>query len=84
MVEAGELSEPGGGSAEPLTRQLWAAIRGEHGKPLSWMEMKADGVYGPQWTHPHPAFDESGTRVVFTSDRDGHPQVYVVEVPDAG
>lgn len=39
-------------------------------------------VYAPQHTHPHPAFSPDGRRVVFTSDRTGHAQVYVAEVPD--
>ncbi len=47
---------------------------------LSWMEMKADTVYGPQWTHPHPSFSRSERWVVYTSDRSGHPQVYAVEL----
>jgi hypothetical protein len=47
---------------------------------LSWMENAADTVYGPQWTHPHPSFSPGERRVVFTSDRSGHPQVYVVEL----
>lgn len=34
-------------------------------------------TYGPQWTHPHPTFDRQGKRISFTSDRTGHPQVYV-------
>ncbi len=34
-------------------------------------------TYGPQWTHPHPSFDRRGRRISFTSDRTGHPQVYV-------
>lgn len=41
----------------------------------------ADTVYGPQWTHPHPSFSVDERRVVFTSDRTGHPEVYVAEVP---
>jgi oligogalacturonide lyase len=44
---------------------------------LSWMETPADTVYGPQWTHPHPAFSHDERRITFTSDRSGHPQVYV-------
>ncbi len=48
---------------------------------LSWMEMKTDTVYGPQWTHPHPSLSPSERYAVFTSDVSGHPQVYVVEVP---
>ena len=47
---------------------------------LSWMEMKADTVYGPQWTHPHPSFSPSENWVVYTSDRTCHPQVYAVEL----
>lgn len=39
----------------------------------------ATSVYGPQWSHPHPAFSPDGRRVVFTSDRDGWSQVYVAQ-----
>jgi hypothetical protein len=44
---------------------------------LSWMEVSTDTVYGPQWTHPHPSFSRDEEKVVFASDRTGHPQVYV-------
>lgn len=47
---------------------------------LSWMEVGADTVYGPQWTHPHPSFSSDESKVVFTSDKDGWPQVYVAEL----
>jgi oligogalacturonide lyase len=36
-------------------------------------------IYGPQWSHPHPAFSPDGRRAAFTSDRDGWSHVYVVE-----
>ena len=39
-------------------------------------------TYGPQWTHPHPAFSASGNWVTYTSDCTGAPQVYAVRVPD--
>jgi hypothetical protein len=39
-------------------------------------------TYGPQWTHPHPAFSPSGRWVTYTSDRDGSPHVYAVRVPE--
>jgi len=48
---------------------------------LSWMEMKSDGVYGPQWTHPHPSWSPHEAEVIYTSDASGFPQVYVAEVP---
>lgn len=64
----------------PAGDDVWASIRDQAGGDLSWMESRADTVYGPQWTHPHPAFDAEAKRVIFTSDKTGHPQVYVVEV----
>jgi hypothetical protein len=50
-------------------------------KNLSWMEAGTDTVYGPQWTHPHPSWSRDEKRIAFASDRTGHPQVYVAEVP---
>ena len=50
------------------------------GTQQSWMDMKTDTVYGPQWTHPHPALSRSGRFATFTSDRTGRPQVYVVKL----
>lgn len=60
----------------------WAAARalGEKEQSLSWMEMAADSVYGPQWTHPHPSFSPGEKLAAFASDRTGHTQVYVVEI----
>lgn len=52
----------------------------ERKSALSWMEMPTDTVYGPQWTHPHPSFSHDEKMAAFTSDRSGHPQVYVVEL----
>jgi oligogalacturonide lyase len=47
---------------------------------LSWMETPADTVYGPQWTHPHPALSHDERHVTFTSDRTGQAQVYVADL----
>lgn len=61
----------------------WAAAQqtGDREKALSWMEMKVDTVYGPQWTHPHPSFSPDERAVVYTSDVSGHSQVYVAIIP---
>ena len=61
----------------------WVAAQqaGDREKSLSWMEMKVDTVYGPQWTHPHPSFSPDETAVVYTSDVSGHSQVYVAVIP---
>jgi len=49
-------------------------------RSLSWMEVATDSVYGPQWTHPHPAFSADERLSTFASDRTGVTQVYVVEL----
>jgi oligogalacturonide lyase len=60
----------------------FARARTEVGKALSWMETATDTVYGPQWTHPHPAFSPSERWVFFTSDQSGYPQVYALRLGD--
>ena len=57
-----------------------AASQGDREESLSWMEMKVDTVYGPQWTHPHPSFSPDERWVTYTSDVSGYPQVYAVEI----
>jgi len=52
----------------------------ERNQSLSWMEMKTDTVYGPQWTHPHPSWSPDEKQVVYTSDVSGTAQVYVAEI----
>jgi len=65
-----------------LAEDFMAAAAGaSRDRALSWMEMPTDSVYGPQWTHPHPSFSPDEKRVAFASDRTGHTQVYVCEIP---
>jgi oligogalacturonide lyase len=45
-----------------------------------WDGPVVESDYGPQWTHPHPSFTPDGRGVVFTSDRTGHPQVYLARL----
>jgi hypothetical protein len=47
---------------------------------LSWMEADGDTVYGPQHTHPHPAWSATERRITFASDRTGSAQVYVSDL----
>ena len=58
-----------------------AAQSEDRSKALSWMEMKVDTVYGPQWTHPHPSFSPDEKMVVYTSDISGSAQLYVAVIP---
>lgn len=39
-------------------------------------------VHAPQHTHPHPSFAPDDSRVVYTSDRDGHAQIHEVMIAD--
>jgi hypothetical protein len=66
--------------AEDFARAQSAAKSGA----LSWMEVATDSVYGPQWTHPHPAFSADERRITFASDRTGHTQVYVADLMPTG
>jgi oligogalacturonide lyase len=58
-----------------------AEQQAERSQTLSWMEMKTDTVYGPQWTHPHPSWSPDEQQIIYTSDVSGTPQVYVAEIP---
>ncbi|MBC8166137.1 MAG: PD40 domain-containing protein [Bryobacteraceae bacterium] len=59
----------------------FARARSEAAGNLSWMEAGVDTVYGPQWTHPHPSWSRDERRIAFASDRTGHTQVYIADVP---
>jgi oligogalacturonide lyase len=56
---------------------------GREAAALSWMEAKADTVYGPQWTHPHPSWSADERWCLYDSDASGTTQVYAVEVPQS-
>jgi len=64
-----------------LAEDFDAAHSGPAAGALSWLETPTDTVYGPQWTHPHPSFSPDEKRIAFASDRTGHTQVYVAEIP---
>lgn len=88
------LVDPSTGNYETLCHSR-ATSRGSQWReplPLSadgaapgWATMTekvtAESAYGPQWSHPHPSFSPDDRWVSFTSDAEGTPQVYVVEVP---
>ena len=47
---------------------------------LSWMEVKVDTVYGPQWSHPHPSWSTDEKWCIYDSDISGTTQVYAIEL----
>jgi hypothetical protein len=76
-----------GGSQWKTSRYALAAdfeaARSAAQKHLSWMEAGTDTVYGPQYTHPHPSWSRDERHIAFASDRTGHSQVYIAELPGA-
>ncbi len=57
-----------------------ASSEGAHwGAPFPYNDGPV-AVEARQHTHPHPRFSPDGARVVFTSDRTGHAQIYEVEI----
>jgi oligogalacturonide lyase len=57
-----------------MGRRTWRHVA-RHGS--SWRTYKGSR----QVTHPHPSFSPDGRSVLFTSDRDGEPAVYLAEIP---
>lgn len=67
------------GEAAPLCASE-ATSEGAHwGGPFPYNDGPV-AVQARQHTHPHPRFSPDGSRVVFTSDRTGHAQIYEVEL----
>ena len=51
-----------------------------HGSSMQPYVDPRTGAVNTQEVHPHPCFSPDSKRVVFSSDRDGFPAVYVTEV----
>lgn len=71
-------------------RQL-ACLTGSSNQGSQWRTGRADPgaalgpgcpAFGPEWTHPHPVFSPDELQIAFTSDRTGHPQVYLAGLED--
>lgn len=77
LICLSESSNQGAHWAEDHPAEWKTGVQGA----LSWLEVPTDAIYGPQWTHPHPCYSPDESLVTFTSDRTGHPQVYVAEIP---
>lgn len=68
-----------GGSVSPLfLHSPDASSKGAHWAHAFPYNNGLVRVHAPQHTHPHPRFSPDGRQVVFTSDRSGNAQVYVM------
>ena len=79
FIDQGLHVIPVGGQASFLCASE-ASSEGAHwGGPFPYNDGPV-AVEARQHTHPHPRFSPDGSRVVFTSDRSGHAQIYEVEL----
>ena len=78
-----DLEGPAEGKAAQHLCASEASNEGAHwGAPFPYNDGPV-GVEARQHTHPHPRFSPDHSRVVFTSDRSGHAQLYEVMLEDA-
>lgn len=65
----------GDGEAELLCEPKSSCVGAHWAGPFPYNDGPRE-VYAPQHTHPHPRFAPDGSRVLYTSDRSGHAQLY--------
>jgi oligogalacturonide lyase len=74
------IFSPNNGHAPEFLCASEATSEGKHwGGPFPYNDGPVQ-VEARQHTHPHPRFSPDGKRVLFTSDRTGHAQLYEVEI----
>ncbi|MOA58109.1 hypothetical protein D3C78_1824380 [compost metagenome] len=68
----------GKGAVKSLT--MWRKIDGVYEGPRMLCELRCS--FHSQKVHAHPRFDASGKQLLFTSDKNGYGNLYMVAVPD--
>lgn len=73
---AGEETASQPGALPRKICNAWASSIGAHwAGPFPYNDGPRE-FHAPQHTHPHPRFSPDGSRILFTSDRTGHAQLY--------
>lgn len=76
-----QLVDPSTGQRRTLCHPQASSRGFQWAKPEPiWEGPVPEEAYGPQWSHPHPSFSPDGRKVIYTSDRGGHAQVYVAYI----
>ncbi len=70
----------GDGSAQGKYLRLWRLEGESYGAPRALCLHNC--TFKTQSCHVHPRFFHDGKRVLFTSDKDGYEQVYIVDIGD--
>ncbi|MFC0215761.1 oligogalacturonate lyase family protein [Paenibacillus chartarius] len=68
------------GKGAVKTLSVWRKIGGVFDGPRTLCELRCS--FHSQKVHAHPRFDAEGKRLLFTSDKNGYGNLYVVELPD--
>lgn len=74
----GQVVVDGKGSVKTLC--VWRKTDGAYDGPRVLCELRCS--FHSQKVHAHPRFDASGKRLVFTSDKNGYANVYLVDMPE--
>lgn len=74
----GQVVVDGKGAVKTLS--MWRMIDGVYDGPRMLCELRCS--FHSQKVHAHPRFDADGKRLLFTSDKNGYGNLYLVEIPD--
>ncbi|WP_166243102.1 oligogalacturonate lyase family protein [Paenibacillus turpanensis] len=69
------------GKGNVRTLCVWRKDSGTYDGPRVLCELRCS--FHSQKVHAHPRFTADGTKVLFTSDKNGYANLYLVELPDA-
>jgi oligogalacturonide lyase len=68
------------GKGPVKTLSLWRKIDGVYQGPRVLCELRCS--FHSQKVHAHPRFDAGGKRILYTSDRNGYANLYLIELPE--
>ncbi|CAM4221019.1 oligogalacturonide lyase [Paenibacillus endophyticus] len=68
------------GKGAVKTLSLWRKIEGVYEGPRILCELRCS--FHSQKVHAHPRFNTNGKKLLFTSDKNGYGNLYLVEIPE--
>lgn len=68
------------GKGQVRSLSLWRKIGGKYEGPRTLCELRCS--FHSQKVHAHPRFDAKGKRLLFTSDKNGYGNLYLIHIPE--